>query len=70
MSSTLEILTIPTFRQHCNSGSFNKPILHDTDTVKTLRIIGTLRGVGGGGVGGLNAYNKDLIRPIGLFKEV
>ena len=27
-------------------------------------IIGTLRGVGGGGVGGLNAHNKDLIRPI------
>ena len=26
-------------------------------------IIGTLRGVGGGGVGGLNARNKDLIRP-------
>ena len=26
--------------------------------------IGTLRGVGGGGVGGLNAHNKDLIRPI------
>ena len=25
-------------------------------------IIGTLRGVGGGGVGGLNAHNKDLIR--------
>ena len=23
---------------------------------------GTLRGVGGGGVGGLNAHNKDLIR--------
>ena len=23
-----------------------------------------LRGVGGGGVGGLNAHNKDLIRPI------
>ena len=29
-----------------------------------LLIIGTLRGVGGGGVGGLNAHNKDLIRPI------
>ena len=29
-----------------------------------LVIIGTLRGVGGGGVGGLNAHNKDLIRPI------
>ena len=28
--------------------------------------IGTLRGVGGGGVGGLNAQNKDLV----LFKEV
>ena len=28
------------------------------------KIIGTLRGVGGGGVGGLNAHNKDLIRPI------
>ena len=28
------------------------------------RLIGTLRGVGGGGVGGLNAHNKDLIRPI------
>ena len=27
-------------------------------------VIGTLRGVGGGGVGGLNAHNKDLIRPI------
>ena len=26
--------------------------------------IGTLRGVGGAGVGGLNAHNKDLIRPI------
>ena len=26
------------------------------------QIIGTLRGVGGGGVGGLNAHNKDLIR--------
>ena len=25
-------------------------------------IIGPLRGVGGGGVGGLNAHNKDLIR--------
>ena len=25
-------------------------------------IIGTLRGVGTGGVGGLNAHNKDLIR--------
>ena len=25
-------------------------------------VIGTLRGVGGGGVGGLNAHNKDLIR--------
>ena len=24
----------------------------------------TLRGLGGGGVGGLNAHNKDLIRPI------
>ena len=29
-----------------------------------LVLIGTLRGVGGGGVGGLNAHNKDLIRPI------
>ena len=29
-----------------------------------VSIIGTLRGVGGGGVGGLNAHNKDLIRPI------
>ena len=31
-------------------------------------VIGTLRGVGegegGGGVGGLNAQNEDLIRPI------
>ena len=27
-----------------------------------LWIIGTLRGVGGGGVGGLNAHNKDLMR--------
>ena len=27
------------------------------------RFIGTLRGAGGGGVGGLNAHNKDLIRP-------
>ena len=27
-------------------------------------VIGTLRGVGRGGVGGLNAHNKDLIRPI------
>ena len=26
--------------------------------------VGTLRGAGGGGVGGLNAHNKDLIRPI------
>ena len=26
--------------------------------------IGTLTRVGGGGVGGLNAQNKDLIRPI------
>ena len=26
--------------------------------------VGTLRGVGGGGVGGLNAQNKDLMRPI------
>ena len=33
--------------------------------IASLRlIIGTLRGVGGGGVGGLNAHNKDLIRPI------
>ena len=28
------------------------------------RVIGTLRGVGGRGVGGLNAHNKDLIRLI------
>ena len=28
----------------------------------SLYIIGTLRGVGGGGIGGLNAHNKDLIR--------
>ena len=27
-------------------------------------VIGTLRGVGGGGVGGINAHNKDIIRPI------
>ena len=27
-------------------------------------IIGTLWGVGGGGVGALNAHNKDLVRPI------
>ena len=27
-------------------------------------VIGTLEGVGGGGVGGHNAHNKDLIRPI------
>ena len=27
-------------------------------------IMGTLRGVGGGGVGGLNGHNKDVIRPI------
>ena len=27
-------------------------------------VIGTLRGVGGGGVWGLNAHNKDLILPI------
>ena len=26
-------------------------------------IIGTLRGLGGGGVGGLSAHNKDLINP-------
>ena len=32
--------------------------------VLSTYIIGTLRGVGGGGVGGLNAHNKDLIRPI------
>ena len=31
---------------------------------KALLIIGALRGVGGRGVGGLNTYNKDLIRPI------
>ena len=29
-----------------------------------LRFMGTLRGSRGGGVGGLNAHNKDLIRPI------
>ena len=29
---------------------------------RTYNVIGTLRGVGGGGVGGLNAHNKDLIR--------
>ena len=28
------------------------------------KLIGTLRGVGGRGVEGLNAHNKDLIRPI------
>ena len=28
------------------------------------RIIRTLKGVGGRGVGGLNCYNKDLRRPI------
>ena len=28
------------------------------------RVIGTLRGVGGGGVGGLNGHNKAVIRPI------
>ena len=28
-----------------------------------MYIIRTLRGVGGGGVGGLDAHNKDLIRP-------
>ena len=28
------------------------------------KLIGTLRGVGGGGVGGLNAHNKDLIREV------
>ena len=27
-------------------------------------VIGTLRGVGGGGVEGHNAHKKDLIRPI------
>ena len=27
-------------------------------------VLRTLRGVGGRGVGGLNTYNKDLIRPI------
>ena len=35
-----------------------------TPNRRICRIIGTLRGVGGGGVGGLNAHNKDLIRPI------
>ena len=32
--------------------------------LEELLLIGTLRGVGGGVVGGLNAHNKDLIRPI------
>ena len=27
-------------------------------------LIGTLKGEGGRGVGGLNTYNKDLIRPV------
>ena len=27
-------------------------------------VIRTLRGVGGGRVGGLNAHNRDLIRPV------
>ena len=32
------------------------------------KLIGTPRGVGGGGVGGLNTYNRDLNNAI--FKEV
>ena len=36
----------------------------DPDLQTPNSVIGTLRRVGGGGVGGLNAHNKDLIRPI------
>ena len=34
-----------------------------------LKVIGTLRGVGGGGVGGLNAHNKDPYPPKGPYEK-
>ena len=39
-------------------------MVYETLGLQLPKFIGTLRGVGGGGVGGLNAHNKDLIRPI------
>ena len=52
-------------RQFRHIWRFNAGACHDM--ARSVYLIGTLRGAGGRGIGGLNTHNKGLIRPKGPY---